>query len=111
MAKIECTLQGNIDEILRDFDNAVMQSSSATLEESSDFRTDNARCIVRAYERYSYFGKGRVSLNIVLFQSDERIKLSAVTTGGSQAVFFKMNTIGENSFLDTIRDVVGKYIM
>lgn len=111
MAKIECTLQGNIDEILKDLENAIMQSSSATLEESSDFITDSARCIVRAYERYSYFGKGRVSLNIVLFQSDERIKLSAVSTGGSQAMFFKINTIGENSFLDTIRNVVGKYIV
>ena len=43
MAKIECVLHGNIDEILKDFDDAVMKSSSATLEESSDFTIDNAR--------------------------------------------------------------------
>ncbi len=109
MAKIECALQGNVDEILREFDNAVMKSSSATLEESSDFRMDSARCVVRAYERYSYMGKGRVSLNIVLVQSGDNIHLSAISTGGSQALFFKLNTIGENSFLDTIREVVRKY--
>ena len=29
----------------------------------------------------------------------------AITSGGSQALFFKMNTLGEESFLATLEDL------
>lgn len=48
-------------------------------------------------------------MNITLFQTDDRIFVSVTSTGGSQAVFFKINRIGENSFLDTIRPTVDSY--
>ncbi|MDE6724171.1 MAG: hypothetical protein K2J79_01060, partial [Ruminiclostridium sp.] len=73
------------------------------------FSTESMRCEVRAYERYSYFGKNRVSLSITLVESNGRIFISAITTGGSQAMFFKVNTIGEESFLETIRWVIDRY--
>lgn len=110
MAKIEAELYGNFDIILADLNSTVMGgSTSATLEESSDIVSGSTRCSIRAYERYSYLGKGRVSMNFTLFQTDGRIFLSVMSTGGSQAVFFKINTIGENSFLDTIRPTVDRY--
>lgn len=43
-------------------------------------------------------------MNVTLFQAgDGPVQLSAITAGGSQAVFFKINTWGEESFLDTLR--------
>ena len=109
MAKMEAELYGNFDIILADLHSTVMGGSkSATLEESSDI-SGSTRCSIRAYERYSYLGNGRVSMNFTLFQTDGRIFLSVMSTGGSQAVFFKINTIGENSFLDTIRPTVDRY--
>ena len=109
MAKIEAELYGNFDIILMDLHNTVMRgSTSASLEESSDIVV-STRCAIRAYERYSYLGNGRVSMNITLFQTDDRIFVSVTSTGGSQAVFFKINRIGENSFLDTIRPTVDSY--
>mgnify|MGYP003296055213 CR=1 FL=1 len=33
--------------------------------------------------------------------------VSAITSGGSQAMFFKMNTLGEEAFLDKLRELVG----
>ena len=111
MAKIECELHGNFDAILNTLHNAVMSgSTSASAEDSSNFYTGSVRCVVRTYERYSYFGNGRVSMNITLLEADGRIFLSAITSGGSQAMFFKINTIGENSFLDTIRNAVSQFI-
>ena len=32
--------------------------------------------------------------------------LSVITSGGSQGMFFKVNTLGEESFLETIAEVV-----
>ena len=48
-----------------------------------------------------------LSLTLTLFQNaDSPIRLSAITAGGSQAVFFKVNTLGEESFLDDVKDLL-----
>lgn len=108
MAKLERTLNGNFDEWLNKIEQGILDGSiSASLEESSDFRVGDARCSVRVFERYSYMGGNRVSLSIVLFKNgDEPIHLSAISTGGSQAVFFKLNTWGEESFLNKLTELL-----
>lgn len=107
MAKLEKTMQGDFDAILRKVEKAVLGGSlSATLEDSCDWRSGNARCSVRVFERYSYFGGNRVSMSVTLFQSGGDVKLCAVTSGGSQAMFFKVNTIGEENFLYTLEDAL-----
>ena len=103
MAKLEKTLNEPFDRVLRRVEEAVMQSVSATLEDSCDWRTENSRCAVRVYERYSYMGGNRVSMNVTLFQAGKGpVKVCAITSGGSQAMFFKLNTWGEESFLETL---------
>lgn len=110
MAKYEAELKGNFREILNAINEAVIgQSSSATLEDKSDFRTGNTLCAVRIYERYSYSGGNRVSMNITLLESDGRIFVTVITSGGSQAMFFKINTLGESTFLDSIKSTLDKY--
>ena len=37
---------------------------------------------------------------------EDRLHLTAITAGGSQALFFKLNTFGEEAFLDTLARVV-----
>ena len=107
MAKFERRFWGNFDQVLEKIDRAVMEgSSSASLEDSSDMSCGAARCAVRVYERYSWSGGNRVSLNLTLFGVGEELMLSAITAGGSQAMFFKLNTFGEEAFLDTIRETL-----
>ena len=49
-------------------------------------------------------GGNRLSLSVTLFQGPSGgVKLSAVTSGGSQAMFFKVNTFGEEAFLNKLR--------
>lgn len=108
MAKLETSLTGNFDQILDKIENGILFGSvSATLEDASDFRCGSSRCSVRVFERYSYIGGNRVSLNVVLFQGEDgKIDLSAISSGGSQAVFFKFNTFGEEAFLDKLRELL-----
>ena len=105
MAKLEKALKGDFNLWLNKITQGILNGSiSATLENSSDFHSNGARCSVRVFERYSYMGGNRVSLSVTLFQSgDGPIYLSAITAGGSQAVFFKINTFGEEAFLDKLR--------
>ena len=106
MAKLEQTLSGNFDQILNKIQNGILKGSmSASLEDASDFSSGEARCSVRVFERYSYAGGNRVSLSVTLFQNgNEAIHLSAITSGGSQALFFKINTWGEEAFLDKLKE-------
>ena len=109
MAKYEKRFRGNFQQVLEEIDRAVLEgSSSAALEESSDMYCGEERCAVRVYERYSWSGGNRVSLNLTLFGVGEDLTLSAITAGGSQAMFFKMNTWGEEAFLDTIRGTLDR---
>ncbi|MBQ1238058.1 MAG: hypothetical protein IIX70_07220, partial [Oscillospiraceae bacterium] len=97
MAKLERTINGNFDQLLSRIENGIVEGSiSASLEESSNFRSGTARCAVRVFERYSYMGGNRVSLTVTLFQNEGGpIRVSGIATGGSQAMFFKINTFGE----------------
>ena len=108
MAKYEKHLTGNFDELLELVTDGVLNGSmSASYENGSDWTNGTVRCAVRVFERYSYMGGNRVSMNVTLFQSGNGpIQLSAITSGGSQAMFFKINTWGEEAFLDTLRAVV-----
>ena len=108
MAKLERTLNGDFNSILKKIENGIISGSvSASLEASSDFRSGDARCSVRVFERYSYMGGNRVSLSVTLFQNaNDAIHLSAITAGGSQAMFFKVNTWGEEAFLDKLRELL-----
>ena len=108
MAKMETVLQGSFDEILNRIEQGIMRgSASASLEDKSDFISGNSRCSVRVFERYSMIGSNRVSLSVTLFQgADGVIRLSAITSGGSQAMFFKVNTFGEQAFLDKLDEIL-----
>ena len=108
MAKFEQTLYGDYDTILNRIENGILGGSvSASLEESSDFSSGKSRCSVRVFERYSYTGGNRVSPNVTLFKGEnDEIKISAIASGGSQAMFFKFNTFGEEAFLDKLRGLL-----
>lgn len=103
MAKLERTLTGSPTTILKTIENYIYNSVSATLEDQSQYTVDGVTCIVRVYERYSIMGGNRLSLNLTLVSSGDQVFLSAISSGGSQAVFFKLNTLGENAFLNSVR--------
>lgn len=107
MAKYEKVVYGDFDSILEKLNDAVMSgSTSASYEDGSDFSQGDFRCAVRIYERYSWTGGNRVSMSLTLAGSDGEYFLSAITSGGSQGMFFKMNTMGEEAFLETIAEVM-----
>ncbi len=109
MAKLERRLSGDFNQILQKIENGILSGSvSATLEDSSYFHSGEAKCAVRVFERYSYFGGNRVSLSVTLFQEslNAPVYLSAITAGGSQAMFFKMNTVGEEAFLQKLDELL-----
>ena len=109
MAKYERAFTGDFDTVLEKLHDGVLNgSASASYEDGSDYRAGDFRCAVRVYERYSWTGGNRVSMDLTLVGRGRELFLSAITSGGSQAMFFKVNTFGEEAFLDTIRKTVDR---
>ena len=108
MAKLERTFyHKDFNRILEKIEEGILNGrASASLEDQSDFGTGDSRCSVRVFERYSWSGGNRLSLSVTLFQTGKEIHLSAITAGGSQAVFWKVNTIGEESFLEKLEEIL-----
>lgn len=108
MAKLQIDVNADFTSLLSRIEHGIIEGSmSASLEDATDIRGANSRCSIRVFERYSYFGGNRVSMTVVLFQEgDGPIRLTAVTSGGSQAMFFKINTVGEDAFLDKLREIL-----
>ena len=100
MAHYETELSGTVDDLVAHLDRAIASGSiTASNEAGSDHRIGDARMVVQVYERYSAMGGNRVSLSISILNVGDRMALSAVTSGGSKATFFKVNTLGGESFL------------
>ena len=79
------------------------------MEDESHFQSSSGRCVLRVYERYSALGGNRVSLSVLLLETAHGVRLSAIASGGSQAMFLKLNTFGEEAFLESISEAVARY--
>ena len=107
MAKLESLLHGDFEYILDRIESEMLSGNiSATLEDYSDYYSDNCRYALRVFERYSFVGRNRVSLSLLLMQDGDDIHLTAITAGGSQAIFLKMNTLGEQAYLNKLKEII-----
>lgn len=110
MAKFECTLQGDYDQALSYFHNGILNGSmSASFEEESCFQSAGVRVTVRVYERYSWSGGNRLSMTLTFVGDGEKLCLSGIAAGGSNGLFMKVNTWGEEAFLDTLRELAQQW--
>ena len=110
MTHYEQQLTGDVDRLVAHLDDAIPQGSiTAKLEDGTDQRIGDARMVVRVYERYSAMGGNRVSLCISILAVGQAMSLSAITAGGSQAMFFKINTVGEEAFLRRAVEAIESY--
>jgi len=111
MAKYETRLKGNFDELLNQLNHGILKGSiSATYENGSDYNLNGVRCAVRVYERHSMAKGSRVSMSITLVGVGEDLFVTVITAGGSSAMFFKINTIGEHTFIRHASDIIEHYM-
>ncbi|WP_370248688.1 DUF6054 family protein [Nocardioides sp.] len=114
MAQANYDLTGDDEEFLRFVDERVMNtSSSISREHGMTYRLDNgtseARMHVVTYERFSMTGGNRVSLHLSVLGLDGRMVVDLTSSGGSQAVLFKINTFGEEAFLGKAVEAVEEW--
>jgi len=95
------SLVGSPDSLAAHMDRAISSGSvSASIENQDELAIGDARLIVRTYERFSVIGSNRVTLSVSILAVGDRMEVALSTSGGSQAVFFKINTFGEEAFME-----------
>jgi len=110
MARYEHELTGDVDPFIAHLDQVIPAGSvTAKFEDGSDRALGDARMVVRAYERYSAFGGNRVSLCISVLSVGQEMAVTAISAGGSEAMFFKINTVGEEAFLKKAVEAIESY--
>ena len=110
MATTTRTVTGSLPEVVAFIENSVMaQSSSASMEAAVDLETQSGGVAVRGYERYSWTGSNRVGMTVTSVQDGPYVHIVGITLGGSQAVFLKLNTIGEEEFLATLNSTISQW--
>ena len=108
MARQDWIFNGyGIEEIADLITSGILKGSiSASLEDSTYFSYGDVSCIVLVFERYSIIGSNRLSLTVTLFSEPGRVRVSGISSGGSEGVFWKVNTLGENAFIDALVGVL-----
>ena len=110
MAHYEQSLSGDVEPFIAHLDQVVLgRSVTAKQEDAADHRIGDARMVVRVYERYSAMGGNRVSLSVAVLCVGAEMSVTAITSGGSQAMFFKINTLGEEAFLQKAVEAIQGY--
>ena len=74
-----------------------------------DLKTSAGGIAVRGYERFSMMGNNRVGMSVTAIQDGPYVRIIGITMGGSQAVFFKLNTIGEEEFMITLNATISQW--
>ncbi len=110
MAQYQKHVTGDFNRFLSYIESGIAQGNiSASREGGYNFEMDGVRCATRVFERYSYLGGNRLSLSVTVFGKGNDLNVCAITAGGSQAVFFKVNTFGEDAFLRKFADLIENF--
>jgi hypothetical protein len=104
------SLTGSADALAQHFDDAITMSSiSASVEHANELSLGDARMILRTYERYSMTGSNRVTLSVSILAVGTTMDVALTTSGGSEALFFKINYFGEAAFMDKATEALDAF--
>lgn len=110
MAKCVYEVQGDFQHICDKIKKEIIEGSfSASIEDEEYLEVGGTKIGIIVFERYSYTGKNRLSLNVTIIENNQQVKVIGMSSGGSQGMIFKINTFGEQAFLDKLSDIMENY--
>lgn len=109
MAKYRNRITGDFNHIRDHIKKEIISTSaSSSLEEEETIYKGDIIISVLTFERYSYSGGNRLSLNVVLVGDGNTVDIVGTSTGGSNGLFMKFNTWGEDAFLEKLKQAIDK---
>ena len=110
MAKYVTTVKGSIAQLRKYIDrNKSQLGFTISTEDETEGTVEGINYYVAGYERYAYIGGNRVSLNVTMMEFSEGVRVIAISLGGSQGAFVKINHWSEDNFLNAFVSVIEDY--
>ncbi len=110
MAQTNVRIRGDFGHFVDYIRDAILSgSASASLEDKIVYSMGDVRIALLVFERYSLIGSNRVSLSVMITGQNTDLVVNAVSSGGSEALLFKVNTLGEEAFLDKFNEAVAQF--
>ena len=107
MAQYEAHVSGDYKQIVEFIHKELWeQSTSLSLEEQFRKTVGGKQVEMRVYE---HLGGNRASLSVLFIENGDGADICGAATGGSNAVFWKINTFGESAFLETLEIAVSAW--
>ena len=90
MGKLEKTLNMDLDELSRKIDHGVCSICSMTIKRDEwSTEAGDVKCIVKVFEKCSNKKDGNhASMAVTLVRTGDEVRLCAITSGTSNALFF-----------------------
>lgn len=108
MAKYKKNIIGDFETVYNHIKRDILYTSTSSSLEEEIITKGNIKIGILTFERYSYSGGNRLSLNVVIISENDSIDIIGTSAGGSNGLFFKFNTLGEEAFLDKLKESINK---
>ena len=101
MAKYITTVPGSLEQLRKYiYHNGPNLGATLSLEEEISGTADGVKYLIGTYERYAVLGENRVSLNIVLLEISEGVRVIATSS----------NHWSEDNFLNDFVSIIETYM-
>ena len=109
MAKYIIAITGDFNKIKEHIKHEMIFSGvSASLEEEVILDKGDVKICILAFERFSFSDGNRLSLHVTITAKDNDIDIVGICSGGSNGLFLKINTFGEDEFLKKFKAALQK---
>lgn len=105
MAKYEAYVMGNIETVMEQLHTDIMDAGATMnlVDESFDM-VGTAKVAVKVYDKYFMRNGNRASLSVTAVESDGKVFVSAIGSGGGQGILFNFSLGAESEMVDIVAE-------
>ncbi len=108
MAKITMRGHGTVSDVAEIIINGIDRSGISTeLVELVDRYYSDVRVTMLVFEKYYWRTSSRASLSVLITGKGDAVTVDAVGAGGGNGVFLNFSWGAEDSFVDTVKHILG----
>lgn len=110
MSKLSMRGRGTVNGIVSAIVSGLEAGSvSCTLCEKAERNFGDTKIVMLVFEKYYWRAGNRASLSVLVSGKNENVIVDAVSSGGGQGIFFSFSWGAEESFLESLRDILNEY--
>lgn len=105
VAKYVDQIPGDIDEFTSYFEKAILERKLfSTVKHQFRTKVNDVCCSVQVFEGYTFLGGNWLTMNVTAIEYGGQLKVAVMTSGGSNALFFKNSSLGVDAEIKMLKE-------